>query len=183
MDPSNLFFTRRTAWLMRLDYLAILAVLLGLLWVQRAELNLLHFLIAIAWQDVAGYYPAAAVHFWPRRLGGTGRVPRWMYVLYNFIHGIPLNAAVLLAWLWAAGGWQPAMLALPIHLCIDRGVMGRFYKSFCIAFESVPHPEYASFASRMALRPAHWPGAAAASGVAAPAPMDARAASDSPRTA
>jgi hypothetical protein len=167
MDPNNLFLTRRTYWLARLDYLAILAVLLGLLWAQRAELNWWHFFFAIAWQDVVGYYPAAAVHFWPRRYGGSGAVPRWMYVLYNVIHGIPLNAAVLLAWLWIAGGWQPAMLAIPIHLCIDRGVLGRFYKSFSIAFESVPHPEYARFAARMAQQPAHWPGSDAAD--AAPA--------------
>ncbi len=160
MDPANLFFTRRTAWLMRLDHLVILAVLLGLLYTQRAELNYWHFFFAIAWQDVIGYYPAATVHFWPRKLGGKGVVPRWMYVLYNVIHGIPLNTAVLLAWLWIAGGWQPAMLAIPIHLCIDRGVLGRFYKTFRTAFEMVPHPEFARFADRMERQP-HWPGGAA----------------------
>jgi len=167
MDPDNLFFSRRTAWLVRFDYLVVLGLLVFVLISQWEQLNLLHFVLAIVWQDLIGYYPAAAVFYLGSRDPQQRKVPRFFYVVYNIFHGVPLNAAVLVTWWVLAGGWEPAMLAIPIHLCIDRGVFGRFYKAFCIAFEPVAHPEFKRFTEGIA-RERLW-GLPRATGAAAPA--------------
>jgi len=153
MDPENTFFTRRTAQLMRLDYVCLLALSLCAMVAQWSELELWHFVAAIAWQDLLGYYPAAAVYYWPRPSGTVRRLPRAFYVVYNLTHGVPLNLAVLSVWWAANSGWEPAMLAIPIHLCIDRGVFGRYYKSFCIAFEPVRHDLFREFSRQLDERP------------------------------
>ena len=38
-------------------------------------------------------------------------------------------------WAYAIGGFEWAMLAVPIHLCVDRGVFGNTLKPIELSFE------------------------------------------------
>lgn len=155
MDPKNLFFSKNAFLLLRIDHLCMLVAAVVALVTQRAEVNWWHFFLAIAWQDAISFYPAAFVYYWPRRDRQLPRrMPRAFYIVYNIVHGVPMNMAVLLVWWLARGKWVPEMLAIPIHLCIDRGVAGRYFKSFSIAFEPKQHPVYAEFAATMEAQPA-----------------------------
>ena len=166
MDPKNLFFSRNTFRLLRLDHLCLLALSIYLLIQQLDALNVWHFMLAIAWQDAISYYPAAILYYWRRKPGQPMRMSRFFYVVYNVMHGVPANLTVLLVWLHENGGWEPAMLAIPIHLCIDRGLAGRYLKSFSIAFEPRQHELFAEFARKMEQQPI-W-GASASSETSAP---------------
>jgi hypothetical protein len=150
MDYRNFFATRNIALYGRLDYIAMLLLCAALLWQHRAGLDWLVFFIAIAWQDAIGYYPAALLYYLRRPAApGRRRVPVFFYYLYNAVHGVLLNLAVLLAWMHVAGGWRWEMLAIPVHLCIDRGVFGLFYKSRKISFIPVEHHAYAEFRHKL----------------------------------
>jgi len=162
VDPKNLFFSKNAFRLLRLDHLCLLALSIYVLIQQIEALNVWHFVIAIAWQDAISYYPAAILYYWRRKPDEPLRMSRWFYVVYNVMHGVPANLAVLLVWYHENGGWEPAMLAIPIHLCIDRGLAGRYLKSFSIAFEPREHELFAEFSRKMAERPIWGASAAAA---------------------
>lgn len=146
MDKHNLFHTRATYALIRMDYLVILAGLSALVLWHHREVHWWRFWAAFWWIDVAGTFPGMLA--WHRRPGGRGRIPAAYHVLYNVAHSVPANALVAAAWWLGAGGFEWAMLALPIHLCGDRAVFGNIYKPFGLAFEPRPDPGFAGFIER-----------------------------------
>ena len=148
MDYKNFFATRNISYYARLDYIALLALCGTLAYEHRAHMDWLVFFSAIAWQDAIGYYPAALVYYLQPG-NAPRRIPVGFYYLYNLIHGVLLNLAVVLVWMRLANGWQWEMLAIPIHLCIDRGVFGLSYKSRKISFVPVEHKLHAEFRKRM----------------------------------
>ncbi len=91
--------------------------------------------VLFVYVDVIGYLPGAlAYHRSPDQ-----QVSRVYYVLYNTMHSLSVQGAVLGAWV-LAHGWEWALLVLPIHLFGDRALFGNFAKSFTVSFEPVPHP-------------------------------------------
>jgi hypothetical protein len=48
--------------------------------------------------------------------------------------------AGLAIWAWLSGP-EWAMLAVPLHLSIDRGVFGNIFKPVALPFEPVPAPD------------------------------------------
>lgn len=140
MDNRNLFETRVTYRLLRLEYLAALFICLGVAVFHYQEIRWWAFILLFSYIDLIGYMPGAIAY----RVVKGEPLPKVYYVLYNSMHSI--LSAMLIAALWA---WlvQPewALLAIPIHLFGDRSIFGNFLKPFHVSFEPVTHPEYERF--------------------------------------
>jgi hypothetical protein len=133
MDAKNRFHTDSTFLLERLEHLLVVVVCSVLVLLHWREVNWLLFVVAFVVLDLIGYIPGAIAY---RRHRG-GKIPAIYHHLYNVTHSY-LAAAVLVAvWAWAIGGFEWAMMALPIHLSGDRGVFGNIYKPLELPFE--PH--------------------------------------------
>lgn len=144
MDPRNLFLTRRTYNMLRLDHFIILLGAVALFFLHWHEVNWWHFVAAFAWPDVVGYLPGLYCYH-TRRPGQHKSVPPIFYTLYNVTHSITVNVGVIAVWYFVLGRWEWAMLALPIHLLGDRSLFGSIYKSSGLSFEPVPHPGFSRF--------------------------------------
>lgn len=137
MDAVNRFETPTTFALVRAEYCAGLALSAGLFLWHLDEVRWPVALALFAYIDVIGYLPGALAHH--RAAGGP--VPRAYYVLYNAMHSWLTAGAVVALWAWLVRP-EWALLAVPIHLCGDRGLLGNFLKPFAVAFEPKPHPAF-----------------------------------------
>jgi hypothetical protein len=133
MDTKNRFHTDSTYLLERLEHLLIVVVGSVLVLWHWHEVSWLRFVLAFAILDIVGYIPGTIVYH--RQHGG--KIPAIYHYLYNFTHSYLTAAAVFAVWMWAIGGVEWAMLAMPIHLSGDRGVFGNFYKPMGLPFEPV----------------------------------------------
>ncbi|MFF0435538.1 hypothetical protein ACFYU9_25365 [Streptomyces sp. NPDC004327] len=140
MDPVNRFETRTTFRLLRAEYMAGLLISAGLLIAHWDEVRWPVAIALFAYIDVLGYLPGALAH---RRAKG-GRVPKGYYVLYNTMHSWLTAGAVVALWAWLVGP-EWALMAVPLHLCGDRGLLGNFFKPFSVPFEPEVHPAFAAF--------------------------------------
>ncbi len=140
MDNQNLFETQTTYRLLRLEYVAVLFICLGLAIIHYREMRWWVFILLFSYIDLIGYIPGMIAY----RLVKGRPLPKIFYILYNSMHS--MLSAMLIALLWA---WliQPewALLAIPIHLSGDRSIFGNFLKPFHVSFEPVIHPEYERF--------------------------------------
>ena len=144
MDAKNPFHTRATYALMRVDYLTIMVVLSAVVLYNANQVRWGRFALAFVMIDVIGYIPGLVWYL--RSRTNPRRIPSVFHVLYNTAHSFGVNALVALVWGWLLGGrLEWAMLALPIHLCGDRGVFGNVYKPFGLSFEPVKHPAFQRF--------------------------------------
>ena len=100
------------------------------------------FVIAFALIDLVGYAPGAIAF---RRAGG-GRIAPGYHHLYNLAHNYLVTGAGVALWAMAAGTLEWAMLAVPIHLSGDRGLLGNFEKPVSLSFEAprLPKSEHAA---------------------------------------
>ena len=137
MDSHNLFATRTTYRLMRLEYGLGLLVALGFFFAHLDQVRWVPALALFAYIDLIGYIPGAIAY----RRSKNGRISRVYYVLYNVMHSLATQGVVALAWVWLFGA-EWALLALAIHLFGDRALFGNFLKPFAVAFEPVSHPAY-----------------------------------------
>ena len=152
MDSRNLFETPVTYRLIRAEYAVALIVLIVIAFMHIKQVRWGPALGLFWYIDIIGYLPGAiAAH-----RSSTGYIHRFYYLLYNTMHSV--LSAGLVAGLWCLFiGPEWALLALPIHLCTDRGVIGNFLKPFGVPFEPQEHPAY--FAIRPILdrpRPPRW---------------------------
>lgn len=138
MDAKNLFMTRHTYWLTRLEYGLALLIVLVLFVAHIGEVRWVPAAVLFAYIDVIGYLPGAIAY----RRSRSKRISRLYYVLYNVMHSLVTQAVVTLVWIWFAG-FEWALLAIPIHLFGDRALFGNFLKPFAVHFEPVLHPAYA----------------------------------------
>lgn len=137
MDSRNLFETPATYRLLRLEYVAALITVVIIAVIHIHQIRLWPFLGLFFYIDLIGYVPGAIVAH--RRKNGY--IPRIYYILYNTMH--TFLSAGLVAGLWCLI-FRPewALLALPIHLFTDRGIVGNLLKPFGVAFEPQEHPAY-----------------------------------------
>jgi hypothetical protein len=131
MDARNRFHTAHTFLWVRLEHVAVLVVASALALLHFAELNLLHGLAAFAAIDLIGYLPGAIA----QRRAGKGRISPLFHHLYNFTHSYLVAGCLVGLWALALGHFEWAMLAVPIHLSIDRGLFGNTYKPSSLPFE------------------------------------------------
>lgn len=137
MDAVNRFETPVTFALLRAEYCAGLALAAGLFLWHLDEVRWPVAIALFAYIDVIGYLPGALAH---HRAGG-GPLPRVYYVLYNTLHSWLTAGAVVALWAWLVRP-EWALLAVPVHLCGDRGLLGNFLKPFAVPFEPKPHPSF-----------------------------------------
>jgi len=143
VDSHNLFATKATYRLLRLEYAAALVSAAVLLIMHFDHVRWWAFAALFVYIDVVGYLPGAIA--WRR--SPDGNISRVYYVLYNTAHSLLSAAAVAVVWALVAGP-EWALLALPLHLFGDRAIFGNFMKPFGLSFEPRVHPAYQEFVTR-----------------------------------
>ncbi len=140
MDACNRFESRGTYLMMRLEYLAALAVCVALAAMHVDAIRWWHFIALFASIDLIGYIPGAIAY----RRASNGEIARIYFVLYNTMHGFLFNGAVVALYCLVFGpSWS--LLAIPIHLFGDRALFGNVFKPWGISFEPQTHPAFARF--------------------------------------
>lgn len=137
MDQANPFESRTTYRLHRAEYLVLFAVAVALFVVHIHQVRWLPAVLLFVYIDLIGYIPGAIA--WHR--SSTKRIHKIYYVLYNTMHSLITQSAVIALW-GLFIGWEWALLAIPIHLFGDRALFGNFLKPFNLSFEPKPHPAY-----------------------------------------
>ncbi|WP_172387067.1 hypothetical protein [Streptomyces sp. MNP-20] len=137
MDTRNLFETRTTYRLLRLEYGLGLIVTAAAFIDHISEVRWIPAIILFAYIDVIGYLPGLITY---HRTPGR-HVPKVYYVLYNTMHSLAVQGLVVLAWIWWLG-FEWALLVVPLHLFGDRALLGNFLKPFAVSFEPKAHPAY-----------------------------------------
>ena len=133
MDRVYRFHTEETWRWVRAEHTALVLVLSALVALHAREVAWGRFLGAFVMIDLVGYLPGAIAF---RRSGG-GRIAPLYHHLYNVTHSYLTAGAAVWLWVLAAGGIEWAMLAIPIHLSGDRGLLGNVYKPVSLPFEPV----------------------------------------------
>lgn len=137
MDQKNPFETPTTFRLHRAEYgvgLAVSSVLLVMHW---DEVRWLPAIALFLYIDLIGYIPGAIAFHRSK----TKQISKVYYVLYNIMHSMITQAAVVGLWMYFIGP-EWALLVIPFHLFGDRALFGNFLKPFGLPFEPVPHPMY-----------------------------------------
>lgn len=137
MDQANPFETPHTFALHRAEYLVAFAVCSVLIVMHLDEIRWLPAIGLFLYIDLIGYIPGAIAF---RRSGGKP-IPKFYYVLYNVMHSLITQGAVVALWC-AVIGPEWALLAIPWHLSGDRGLFGNFMKSFALPYEPVTQKGY-----------------------------------------
>ncbi len=132
MDTKNRFHTDSTYLLMRLEHLAIVLIGSVLTLYHYKEVAWGRFILAFIIIDLIGYIPGAIAY---RRQ--NGKISPVYYYLYNIAHSYLVAGVAVGLWAWAAGGFEWAMMAFPIHLSGDRGIFGNVFKPLALSFEPV----------------------------------------------
>lgn len=144
MDTYNLFFTKVTSLHARAEYCAALIVLALLAVVHTDQMNWWLFAALFFYIDLIGTVPGTIAD----KRSSNGVIHRNYYLLYNVFHSGLVQAAVV-GVLCASIGWQWAYLAIPIHLCVDRGIFNNYVKPFAFRFVAEPLPEFEDFQSHL----------------------------------
>lgn len=131
MDIRNKFHTRGSYALMRLEHIGAVIACSALLVLNFDGVDWLRFAAAFIVIDAIGYLPGAIAL---RKGGGSTIAPAFHY-LYNFSHNYLTWATIVGLWAFQFGGFEWAMLAIPIHLSGDRGVFGNVFKPAALPFE------------------------------------------------
>ncbi len=145
MDAANTFETAWTYRALRAEY-GLLALTSGyLLWRKRDQVRWPVAAGLFLYNDAIGYVPGALAY----RRSADGRVPRRYYVAYNVMHSALFGSAVASLW---ARRQRPewALLAIPLHIGIDRGLFGNFLRQFSVSFEPRPHPVWHEVRAQLA---------------------------------
>lgn len=109
-------------------------------YLHRSEINWAVGFALFWYIDVFSTFPALVAFHWSR----NGLISRIYYVAYNFLHSAVTQGLVVLVWTRMAG-WHWELLALPIHLSVDRAIFNNYPKPFGIAFDPVIHPAFLEF--------------------------------------
>jgi hypothetical protein len=163
MDPHNTFATPTVYRVMRLEYLVGLAAATYLFVAHVDDVRWWVAVLFFFYTDLIGYLPGAIAY----RRSETGRISKIYYTLYDTMHSIVTASIVVGLWcLLVDPEW--ALLASPIHICIDRGVFGNFLKAFSVAFEPKTHPVWAEVKDKLTAPAPAAPGADVATDGAVP---------------
>ncbi len=144
MDKHNLFFTRSTYNLERLDWAILMFAALALVIYNWRDVHWWRLTFAFLLPDLIATFPGLYLYY-ARRKGYRRSIPGIWHNLYNFGHslaGVVLFSAI---WWLLIGRLEWAMLAFPIHLAGDRSVFGNIYKPLGTAFEPVKHQAFERF--------------------------------------
>ncbi|HEV8584410.1 MAG TPA: hypothetical protein VGT02_05520 [Methylomirabilota bacterium] len=118
-----------TRWT-RAEHAGAVVVLVALVLAHWPDVAWSRFVLAFVLIDVVGYLPGALAS---RRARGGPIAPTY-HRLYNLAHCYLVAAIAVALWALACGAVEWAMLAVPIHLSGDRGVLGNSFKSSAAPF-------------------------------------------------
>lgn len=149
MDQRNPFESPITYRLHRAEYLVGFVLATVLIVIHSGQIRWAVALPLFAYIDLVGYIPGAIAF----RRSKDHRISKVYYVLYNLMHSLITQSAVIGLWIWLVRP-EWALLAIPWHLFGDRGVFGNFLKPFGLPFEPTPEPLYDRLASTMRARSA-----------------------------
>jgi hypothetical protein len=136
MDIENPLHTAGTYRLVRAEQIALMLVCGALMLWHRDQLSWWRAFWAFWIIDIVGYLPGAVAY----RRRKHGPIPAFYHHIYNFAHTYLVVGAGVAVWAWHSG-FEWAMLAVPFHLAIDRGVFGNVFKPVALPFEPAPMPE------------------------------------------
>lgn len=140
MDIVNHFFTRATVLNARAEYLLALIACVTTMIAHWPALNVWLAAALFAYIDLFSTVPGlVAFH-----MSADGRISKAYYVLYDVLHSA-VTQGLVVAVLVAEFDFQWSFLAIPVHLCIDRGAFNNYPKPFGVAFDPVPHPAFERF--------------------------------------
>ena len=122
---------RMQRWI-RAEHATLVVVLSALVLMHARGVAWERFAAAFALIDLVGYAPGAIAF---RLARGQRIAPRYHH-LYNLTHSYLVAGAGVALWTIAAGRIEWAMLAVPIHLSGDRGLLGNSFKPASLPFES-----------------------------------------------
>jgi hypothetical protein len=122
-----------TCWWMRAEHVAIVVVGSVLALLHWQEIAWIRFIAAFVLIDLVGYLPGAIAV----RRANRERIAPVFHLLYNIAHNYVFAGSAVAAWWLLGGGPEWAMLAVPIHLSGDRGLLGNFSKPATLPFEPV----------------------------------------------
>lgn len=137
MDVKNPFETPTTFRLHRLEYLVAFIITNILIIWHWDQIRWIPAIALFAYIDLIGYIPGAIAF----RRSKDGRISKAYYVMYNVMHSMLTQGAVVAIWGFTYH-WEWALLAIPWHLFGDRGVFGNFLKTFSLPFEPHETPGY-----------------------------------------
>lgn len=137
MDAKNRFHTPLTWRIVRAEHIALLAICTALLLWHAPEVNWWRAFWAFWIIDIVGYLPGTIAF----RRSADGRIGRWYHHIYNIAHTWLVAGSGVAVWAYFSGGLEWAMLAVPIHLSVDRGVFGNVLKPVELAFEPSDHSD------------------------------------------
>jgi hypothetical protein len=120
-----------TSWWIRAEHLAIVAIFSSLALAHFEDIVWARFVAAFLLIDLIGYLPGAIAF---RRSAGRPISPTY-HLLYNLTHNYVITGTAIALWALAIGGLEWAMVAVPIHLSGDRGLLGNFSKPASLPFE------------------------------------------------
>jgi hypothetical protein len=144
MDAANTFETPATYRALRAEF-GLLGIAAGyMLWRKRDQVRWPVAAALFLYNDLIGYVPGAIAY----RRSPDGRVGRRHYAAYNVAHSALTASIVAAAWSRARGP-EWALLVIPLHIGLDRGLFGNFMKPFSVAFEPRPHPAWEQVRSQL----------------------------------
>lgn len=139
MDGANMFDTPTTYRALRSEYMLMAAASAYLLWRKRDEVRWPVVVGLFAYNDTIGYVPGAIAY----RRSPDKKISKAYYAAYNVMHSAWTGLTVGAAWArYVRPEW--ALLGIPLHIGIDRGLFGNFLKPFSVPFEPEPHPAWES---------------------------------------
>jgi Phosphatidylglycerol lysyltransferase, C-terminal len=137
VDSKNLVHSKGTYWIIRGEHLAVLALCSTLAIWNAGAVNWWRALAAFWIIDLVGYLPGAFAF-----IKNRGRpINPWYHHVYNFCHTYLVTGTGVAVWAYVIGGFEWAMLAVPIHLAVDRGIFGNILKPVGLSFEPRDHSE------------------------------------------
>jgi phosphatidylglycerol lysyltransferase len=137
MDAKNRFHTSFTYWLVRAEHAAIVVVGTLVQLLHAHEVNWWRAIGSFLIIDLVGYLPGMFAF----RRSKTGSIASWYHHSYNIAHTYLVTGAGLALWTYLHGGLEWAMLAVPVHLSIDRGIFGNTLKPVELSFEPGDHSD------------------------------------------
>ena len=137
MDTKNRFHTATTYWIVRAEHAVVMAVCTVLVLAHASEVNWWRAFGAFWIIDLVGYLPGMLAF----RRSKNGTIGRWYHHTYNIAHTYLVTGACVAVWAYLHGSLEWAMLAVPFHLSIDRGIFGNTLKPVELSFEPQEHSD------------------------------------------
>ena len=114
---------------LRTESKILFAIIVAATALTYQQINWWHYL-ALFWViDVVGYWPGLLYS----KITGSERVPQVFYLLYNAMHNLATLAVLVIAYVYFSDTPYSA-LSVPLHLAIDRGLLGNYHKNSSYAF-------------------------------------------------